>query len=409
MRIWIINQYTDMAGATTGNRPLMLSNALAARGHEVLLITSTFAHLGRTERFPGRTWTYGLQRMEGGRFSILWVGVPPHEANDLRRVANMLSFTGRVAKLGRAGDRLSAPDVIVGSSPHLLVPLAAERLAHRAAVPFVLEIRDIWPASIVDLAGLSSRHPVVIALGALERYLCRRADEIVSLLPGATEHLEGLGVDPSHVTWIPNGVNLAEIPRTEPPVTGPLTLMYAGSHGVSDGLETLLDAAAKLEAGPAKGKVRWRFVGEGPEKASLRAMADREGLDNVRFEDRVPKSDLYALLAQAHAFVVNVRDEPIYRFGISFNKFYDYLGVGRPTIVGLDTPWNPFEESGGGITVRPDDPAAFAAGVTRLLEMTPDERRAMGERGRAFVEGAHDVGILGEQLERVLVRALDGR
>jgi glycosyltransferase involved in cell wall biosynthesis len=407
VRVWFLNQYTEVASPTSGNRPIMLAHALADLGHEVLVIAGTFDHLGRVERYPGRTWTYGRQRLSD-RVEVLWVGVPPHIGNDRHRVANMLTFTSRVARLGHE-PRLAPPDVLVGSSPHLLVPLAADRLARVAGVPFVLEIRDIWPASIVDLAGLSPRHPVVLALNALERYVCRRADAIVSLLPGGVDHLVGLGVDPARVTWIPNGVDLGEVPRSDPPADGPLTLMYAGSHGVSDGLGTLVDAATRLEAGAAKGRVRWRFVGDGPEKPALRAMVDRAGLRNVAFEERVPKTEIYARLAEADAFVVNVRDEPIYRFGISFNKFYDYLASGRPTVVGLETPWNPFEESGAGITVRPDDPAAFSEAVQGLLAMSPDDRRSMGYRGRAFVERSHDIRVLGRAFEQVLDGVVRGR
>lgn len=404
MKVWFINQYTEVASATSGNRPFMLARALEARGHEVLVIGGTFDHVGRADRFPGKRWTYGVQQVGGIR--VLWVAVPPHETNDGRRVLNMVTFAARVAGLARADRRLGRPDVVIGSSPHLLVPLAAERLARHFSVPFVMEIRDIWPASIVDLTGMSPRHPVVTALEGLERHLCGAASEIVSLLPGGVAHLQGLGVDPGRVTWIPNGVDLSVIPELSAPPVGDLfTLMYAGSHGVSDGLVTLIEAAAELEAGPAKGSVRWRLIGDGPQKPSLKVMAHRAGLENILFEDAVPKTEIYDRLAQAHAFVLNVRDEPIYRFGISFNKIFDYLAMGRPTIVGLDSPWNPFADSGAGLTVRPDDPSAFAAGVLEVLAMPEDERRAMGERGRAFVEGSHDIDRLGGTLEEVLLRA----
>jgi glycosyltransferase involved in cell wall biosynthesis len=406
LRVWLINQYAGTRGSPGGNRPFSLARALVSRGHDVLIITGTFSHLTREDQFPGTNWTYGLQEVDGVRF--LWIHSPPYHANDLRRAANMLAFSRRVLQLADSR-RAGRPDVIIGSSPHLLAPLAAERLAARYRVPFVMEIRDIWPASLVDLMGLSETHPVVLVLRGLERYLCKRASQIVSTLPGCADHLAGLGVDTGRVTWIPNGVDFSVVPDvSDPPGGSCLTLMYAGSHGVSDGLDVMIRAVALLEAGEAKGRVRWRFVGDGPEKSRLMARVKQQQLRNVSFEDPVPKTEIYRRLAEADAFVVNVRDEPLYRFGVSFNKFYDYLAMGRPTIVGLASPWNPFRESGGGLTVRPDDADDFAGGVLQVVRMSDPERRAMGLRGRVFVERAHDFGKLGGDLERVLERAVHG-
>lgn len=287
------------------------------------------------------------------------------------------------------------------------MPYAAERLAAGFGVPFVLEVRDIWPASIVELHGMHRAHPVVLTLGALERRVSLRASQIVSVLPGGVEHLVEIGVDPDRVTWIPNGVDFDLVPDpTEPPDDDFLTLMFAGSHGVSDGLDVMIEAAAMLEAGEAKGRLRWRFIGNGPHKPVLIEQVERLGLPNVSFGDAVPKGEIYELLSQADAFIVTVRDEPLYRFGVSFNKFYDYMAMARPTIVAMDSPWNPFIESRSGITVAPGDPDAFAAGVIEILGMSRKERAAMGARGRAFVEDAHDLRRLGGDLEAVLDKAV---
>jgi glycosyltransferase involved in cell wall biosynthesis len=405
MRVWFINQYATSPHSVGGNRPFSLCRELVARGHEVVLVCTTFNHLTRLDEFPEKDWTYATQEIDGVRF--LWIASSPYETNDLRRVRNMAEFTRRLFALKDEQQRLGRPDVILGSTPHLLVPYAAERLASGFGVPFVLEVRDIWPASIVELHGMHRAHPVVLTLGALERRVSLRASQIISVLPGGVEHLVELGVDPDRVTWIPNGVDFDLVPEpTEPPGDDILTLMFAGSHGVSDGLDVMIEAAAILEAGEARGGVRWRFIGNGPHKPVLIEQVERLGLRNVSFEDSVPKGEIYGLLSQADAFIVTVRDEPLYRFGVSFNKFYDYMAMARPTIVAMDSPWNPFIESRSGITVRPDDPDAFAAGVIEVLGMSRKERAAMGARGRAFVEDAHDLHRLGGDLEAVLDKAV---
>jgi glycosyltransferase involved in cell wall biosynthesis len=405
MRVWFINQYATSPHSVGGNRPFSLCRELVARGHEVVLVCSTFNHLTRLDEFPEKGWTYATQTIDGVRF--LWIAGPPYETNDLRRVRNMVGFTRRLFALKGAEARLGRPDVILGSTPHLLVPFGAERLAAAFDVPFVLEVRDIWPASIVELHGMHRAHPVVLTLGALERHVSLRAAQIVSVLPGGVEHLEEIGVDPARVTWIPNGVDFGLVPEpTDPPDDDVLTLMFAGSHGASDGLDVMIEAAALLEAADGAGRLRWRFIGNGPQKAALIEQTERLGLRNVTFEDAVPKGEIYGLLSEADAFIVTVRDEPLYRFGVSFNKFYDYMAMARPTIIAMDSPWNPFLQSRSGVTVRPDDPEAFAAGVRELLAMSREDRAAMGARGLAFVREAHDLHRLGGDLEAVLVRAV---
>ena len=281
-------------------------------------------------------------------------------------------------------------------------------MADAYGVPYVLEVRDIWPASIVDIHGMHRANPVVLGLAQLERSVSTRASQIVSVLPGGVDHLVELGVDPDRVTWIPNGVDFTLMPPpTDAPGREPLTLMYAGAHGLANGLGILIAAAALLEAGDARGRVRWVFIGNGPEKHALIAQAKRLELTNVVFEETIPKSAIYTRLADADAFIANVRDEALYRFGVSLNKFFDYMAVARPTIVGMDSPWNPFASNGAGITVRPDDPQAFADGVLELLAMSPTERAEMGARGRAFVQEGHDFHVLGGKLEQVLQRATE--
>ena len=406
LNVWFINHYATSPYSAGGNRPFSLCKELAARGHQVVLICCTFNHQTRLDEFPDKTWTYGTQDIDGVRF--VWVDGPAYEVNDLHRVENMITFTRRVLRLADTGGRLLPPDVVLGSSPHLLTPWAAARVADAYGVPYVLEVRDIWPASIVDIHGMHRANPVVLGLAQLERSVSTRASQIVSVLPGGVDHLVELGVDPDRVTWIPNGVDFTLMPPpTDAPGREPLTLMYAGAHGLANGLGVLIAAAALLEAGDARGRIRWVFIGNGPEKHALIAQAERLALTNVVFEETIPKSAIYTRLADADAFVANVRDEALYRFGVSLNKFFDYMAVARPTIVGMDSPWNPFASNGAGITVRPDDAQAFADGVLELLAMSPTERAEMGARGRAFVQEGHDFHVLGGKLEQVLQRATE--
>jgi glycosyltransferase involved in cell wall biosynthesis len=177
--------------------------------------------------------------------------------------------------------------------------------------------------------------------------------------------------------------------------------MYAGAHGPANALDAVLDAAGTLER-RQPGRFRFLFVGDGHDKPRLQSRAAAEGLHQVRFLDPVPKAEIYDLMAHADALVVNMNRGNLYRFGISFNKLYDYLAVGRPVVSGTDAANDPIAEAGAGITVPANDPGALATALEQLAAATPAERAAMGARGRAFVAEHHDIERLAERFDEVL-------
>jgi len=303
------------------------------------------------------------------------------------------------------------PDVVVGSSPHPFGAKAAMVLARRLGRPFVLEIRDVWPQSLVDVMGVSRLHPIIWVLERLERELYRGADHIVTLLPRVKARVAERGGDPGAITWVPNGVDLAMVPPpSEPPDREAFTVMYAGSHGITNALDVLVDAAALLQAKAARLPKRLSLVliGAGPEKARLEARARTLGLRNLTFLPPVPKQEIYQLLDQADAFWASAPDSELWEHGISFNKLYDYMAMGRPTLLGMRCSTNPILLSGGGITVRPGDAEAMADGVERLLAAGHEGCRDMGRRARVFVETHFEIRKLAAGFEAALVEAMAG-
>jgi glycosyltransferase involved in cell wall biosynthesis len=148
--------------------------------------------------------------------------------------------------------------------------------------------------------------------------------------------------------------------------------------------------------------VLWRFIGEGTEKTALMRRASEVGLRSVSFEGRVPKSRIPTLAAGADGFVINVKGLPVYRYGISPNKLFDYLAARRPVIFASSARNNPVAEAGAGITVPPENPPAVAEAVRRLVSLSSEERDEMGLRGRRYVEAHHSYERLGERLEEAL-------
>lgn len=401
MNLLIINQYAippTQAGIT---RHYMLARELYRLGHNVTIVASSFDHVTRREtRLSPGEW-YRVETIDGIRF--LWMRAPPYQGNTLARVRNMLIFAATVWR-GVGLESLEELDAIIGSSPHLFGALAAERVARRLKVPFVLEVRDLWPQSLVELGQFRKRHPVVVALAMIEKHLYRRARRIVTLLPRSIDHIVSRGGDPEKITWIPNGVDLEANMESgdHHEAESKFVVMYAGTHGLANALDSVLDAAALLQNETGLENVELRLVGDGPDKKRLQQRVNDESIHNVVFERPVPKNTVATKLASADAFIVTLRDIELYRHGTSLNKIYDYLAAGRPVIFGTNDEDNPVSVADAGVRVPPEDAWGMADAIKRLAAMSVVERKAMGERGRRYVSDNHDLRGLGERLERLL-------
>lgn len=402
MRVWLVNHYayTPSDGAST--RHWSLAHALIEMGHDVTIVASDFYHKGRQARAARSSGPFRREDVAGVPY--VWVRTPPYEGNGPRRFWNMVVFALRTVSLGRRGAEvgLAAPDVVIGSSPDLLAAWAAERVARRHGAGLVVEVRDLWPETFVTLGGMSRRHPLVLSFGWVEAHLYRAADGVVSLLPGATDHIVERGAKPSAITWIPNGVDLDLVPTPAPAPDGdPFTVVYAGAHGMANGLDCLLDAARLLlEEGGSS--IRIRLIGDGPEKNRLRRRVVSEGLTNVELGAPVPKVRVYAELAAADAFAIPLRDSSLYVAGFSQNKLWDYMASGRPVIASGGGSYSPVREAEAGIEVAPGSAADLAAAMRTLAATPLAARSAMGARGRAYVEEHHDVRRLARRYEGVL-------
>ncbi|WP_188973429.1 glycosyltransferase family 4 protein [Deinococcus aerolatus] len=405
MKILLVNQYAIPPQQAGPMRHFTLARELVQLGHDVTIVASSFDHVTRQETRLRPHEKHQVELIDGVRF--LWLRTPPYSGNGLARIWNMLVFTARVWQ-GMGAQSLGRPDVIIGSSPHLFGALGAEIRARHLRVPFVLEVRDLWPQSLVDLANMSERHPIVLALEVIERYLYRRARRIIALLPGASEPMVAKGAKRAKIVWIPNGVDLAILPASNASPQGAFTLMYAGTHGLANGLDLVLDGAKLLLQDTSSPKVRFILLGDGPNKAHLMERVRAEGLTNVEFLAAVPKNQVYALLQQAHGFLLILKDSPVFRWGVSPNKLFDYFAMGRPVLFGVNTPYNPVAESGAGLTFAPGDPAAFVAAVKELASRSVAERTAMGEAGQKHVREHYDFQRLALKLEATLQDVLRG-
>lgn len=408
MCIWLVHHHAASPEQPGITRHYSLARRLQASGYDVIIIASAFDRLTRQPIFLGPHETFRLQAIDGVRF--FWLRATAYRRHIVRRALNMVTFAIRLMRYARLGT-LPKPQVIWGSSPHLLAAWAAERLACMYDVPFILEVRDVWPQTLIDLGKYSPWHPGVKLLAAIESHLYRRADRIISALPYASTHMAQRGADIAKIVWIPNGVDFSLVPPPTPPCqdsNAPFTVMYAGAHGLANNIELILQAAAFLSTRRCTRSIQFRFIGDGPEKPRLLQVAKRLGLQSVHFEPARPKSDIYACLASADVCVLTLKDAAVFRWGVSPNKLFDYMAAARPVICAVRAGNNLVEQARAGLCVPPDDPQAVADAIITLAGMSYQERWQMGLRGREYVEKHYNVDVLARRLEQeVLVPLLN--
>ncbi|MDJ1158186.1 glycosyltransferase family 4 protein [Chelatococcus sp. SYSU_G07232] len=406
MRILMVNHYAITPDQSGGTRHFTLARELVRQGHSVTIVASGAHYQGSGGTVFAAGETMREEVVEGVRFLRLKTG--GNQERTGARFLAMLDFARRLsAPLVRA--RIGTVDIVYGSSPHLFAALAAYRLSRRNGTPFVLEVRDLWPESIVALGNVSERHPIVLIMGAIARYLYRRSDRIVTLLPGSEAHILRMGGRRAGATTIPNFVDIDLHEGTAPPAAREtFTITYAGTHGLANALDTLIDAAALARADEGLSHVRFRLVGAGREKERLRERARAAGLDNVSFDDPVPKQEIGRVLAEADAFYLQLKPIALYRHGTSLNKLFDYMAAARPVLFAADMPTNPIAACEAGITIPPEDPQALVQAIRRLVALPATERQAMGARARAHVIAHHGPRAMADRLIGVLRDAMAG-
>lgn len=408
MNIWIIDHYAIKPTGIGITRQYSLAKGLVKKGHKVTIVASNFQH--RTGKFNTdlEGAKYKEEFFDGIRF--IWIDTPSYVGNSARRVLNMMLFALRARFNKALLDKDNKPDVVIGSSPHPFAVLAAERLASHHKVPFVMEVRDLWPQALIDLGGISKYHPFILLLARLEKYLYTKAKRIIILLPGAVEYIKSLGIQDQKIVWIPNGIDTELLSETEleKKANDKFIVMYTGAHGLANNLDTILRAAKVLQDSGWGEKILFRLVGDGPEKPALMELAEKMCLNNVLFEDPVPKKEVYKRMAEADVFVATLKKGKVFKWGISPNKIYDYLAMARPIVFATDAFNNPVEEASAGISVPPEDPKSLANAIVKLYSMSEQERVQMGIRGRRYVVEKHDFNVLVDRLEGLLCNLLHG-
>jgi colanic acid biosynthesis glycosyl transferase WcaI len=391
MRILYVSQYFPPEIGAPAARVYELSRHWVAAGHRVTVLTGFPNHpTGVMPPEYRRWWRRGTMRevVQGIEVVRTWLYPAPNR-RPWERIVNYTSFFVSAALRGLA---LPRTDVVIATSPQLLVGLAGWWLARARRCPFVFEVRDLWPESLVA-SGIGSEKALWIrALGRLARFLYERADLVVTVTEAMRQELVlRYGVPGNRVWVVENGVEIElfapradrDAVRRELGLEGRFVAAYIGTIGYAHGLKTVLEAAEALLARGER-NVLFLLVGEGAEKERLERLAAERGVENVRFLGQQPRSAVPALIGAADACLVLLRRAAVFRTVLP-SKLLEFMACGRPVVLAVEGYARSLvEEAGAGVSIEPESPQQLAEAVTRLAR-DPELCRRLGEAGRSFV------------------------
>jgi glycosyltransferase involved in cell wall biosynthesis len=385
VRILFLSHYFPPEVNAPANRTHEHCREWVAAGHEVHVVTCIPSHpFGTAYEGYRRRW-YQREEIDGIQVHRVWTYLAPNKGV-LRRTLNYLSF---IPTAGFRGLRLGRFDVVISTSPQFFCAVAAWVYTRMRTVPWVFELRDLWPESI-PAVGAMQPSAALRALERLERRMYRDADAVVCVTQSFVKSLEARGIAASKLFFVPNGIvpdfwesanrddARARLDFTEHDVVA----SYVGTVGLAHGLSTVLSAAVRLrEIAP---RVKLLIVGDGAELDGLRAAAARDGLSNVRFTGMLSRDEIPGVLAATDIALVTLRPSDVFK-AVLPSKMFEAMAAKCAIVLAVDGEARvTLERAGAGLAVTPGDADALSDAIADLAAQ-PARRAAMGDAGSRFV------------------------
>ncbi len=407
MNILVINHYAGSPEMGMEFRPYYFAREWTAMGHRVDIIAADFSHLRRVN--PKVERDFQEEIIDGIHYH--WIKTRRYNGNGAQRAITMAQFIGKLwLHTGHIIKEIN-PDVVIDSSTYPLDTYIGQRIRKKSKkkVKVIHEVHDMWPISPIEIGGMSPKHPFIRVMQRGEDSFCRNSDRIVSLLPNADEYLQKHGMDPEKFYHVANGVVLEEWKKPEPlpkehrnvlkkcKQENRFIICFFGSHTKSYSLEYLIDAAKQLP----KEKIAVVFIGNGIHKENLQKQA--QGLKDVfHFLPPIPKQSIPSLFEYIDAPYVAAVNNNMFRFGICMNKLFDAMMGGKPILYAVNAPNNYIEEFDCGISVAAEDTEALKEGILKLLALSEEDRKRLGENGRIAVLNHFNYGVLSRKFIELL-------
>lgn len=404
MNILFLNHYAGSRKRGMEYRTYYLAREWVKRGHQVCICAASYSHL-RPESKDAP-----VDYKEDG-IDYVWVPTPSYQRNMARGVNNLAYSLRSLTHLKHISSKMK-PDVIIGSSPHPFTVFNAFLLSKMYRAPWIFEVRDLWPLTMIEIAKMSPYHPFLLLMGMAERFGYKYSASTVSLLPTAFGYMASKGLSEGKFHWVPTGISVADwkMSRSDPPrehgellqqlhAMKKFVVGYVGALGPANNVTDLISAAHRMTEDSS---IAFVIVGSGPMKQQYLDMIKAPGVKNVHFLPVVPRECLPSLLSQMDILYFGVKKSGLYKHGTSSNKMCDYMMAAKPVIYGVETPFDIVKDSQCGLSVPSEDPAAIAAAILELKALSQEDRQRMGMNGYQYIMKNYDYEVLAQRMEKIM-------
>lgn len=402
--VWIFNHYAEPPQYETRVRNNMMAKYLMRAGYDVTIFGASTIHNTNINLITDGS-PYIRREYDGLKF--VHIKAPDYTGNGISRKLNLLLFPFHLWQVTRKlGEK---PDVIVNDLDVMAMSFPFW-IARHFRVPIITEVRDLWPESLIEYGYLKRNSLLARFLYQVEKRMYLRSDSIVFTMEGAYDYIAEQGwekdIPRSKVHYINNGVDLelfdydkehfrVEDPELDDPEV--FKVIYTGSIRRVNNLGLLLDAA-KCVKDP---RVKFLIWGDGDEREALEQRVCDEGLTNVVFKGKVEKKYIPSIVSRANLNFAHNAPSPLFRFGISFNKLFDYLAAGKPVLCDFPCPYNPAVTYGAGIEVSGTQPQQIAKAIDALVTSAEQEWQSYCANARRAAED-YDFRVLTQKLLNVI-------
>lgn len=402
MNILLINHYAGSPEMGMEFRPYYFAREWVRMGHKVDIIAADFSHLRRKN--PEITADFQREEIDGINYH--WIKTNTYEGNGVKRAITMAQFVGKLWLNAKKIVKEMEPDVVICSSTYPLDTFAGQRIRRvsKKKIKLIHEVHDMWPATLIELGGMSKYNPFVIAMQIGENSAYKKSDHVIAMLEYSEPYMREHGLKEGKFTCIPLGIDLSEWEDTKPLTkahydiltqlkeSGKFIVGYFGGHAMSNALDFYLDAAKICQ--DRNRNLHFVLVGSGVEKENLINKAKELKLENVTFLPPVAKQEIPELTNLFDCIYIGTYKNNLYRFGLCLNKMLDAMMAEKPLVCSITAPPTWADKCGASITIESERTDLIADAICEISQYTGVKLEEMGKRGKEYAIQNFDIKVL---------------
>ena len=392
--IWILNQTAGTLDSGWGERHYFLAKKWKEKGYKTFIFSGSYNHLFINQPITSAK-KLTIESVEED-ITFCWVKTPKYKDSGFAKFWSNIVYTVRLFFLNLSS--LPRPNhIIVSSMPIFPIITGIVFKRRYQAKKLIIEIRDLWPLTPIHLKNYAENHPLVLILSWFEKLAYRKSDFIVSLLPNAYKHIDKISKEPNKFHYIPNGIDeqLIQQEKLSPSVLelipkNKFIVGYAGTLGFANAMHDFVKASKLMKKNQ---QIHFLIVGNGIVKKELEEIVDKDQ-SNITFIPKIPKAQVQHMLSHFDICYLSRFSSPLYKYGVSYNKYFDYMLAQKPILESSEFINDQVEESGCGLIVQPENAEAIEMGIIQLFKTSEQERQKLGMKGYEYVKKYHNFEYL---------------